>query len=103
MNASIERVKVEILLDAPLVELVVTIVEEAGAGGYTLLPTLGGSGRNGRWSEDRVSAADSKLILVAIATDETAGTIVRRLEPLLDSHGLIVTTSRIGVVRGQKF
>ena len=103
MNANIERLKVEILLDAPLADLVTGIVEEAGAGGYTLLPALGGSGRNGRWSEDRVSAADTKLLLVAIATDETAETIVHRLEPLLDSHGLIVMTTRVGVVRAQKF
>lgn len=103
MNASIERLKVEVLLDAPLVDLVVRIVEQAGAGGYTLLPVLGGSGRNGRWREDRVSAADTKLLLVAIATDEIAQTIVHGLEPLLDTHGLIIMTTRVGVVRGEKF
>lgn len=103
MNASIERVKVEILLDAPLVDLVADIVEKAGAGGYTLVRALGGSGHNGRWSEDRVSAADTKLILLAIATDRIAEAIVSQLEPLLSSHGLIVMTTRIGVVRGEKF
>ena len=103
MNASIERVKVEILFDAPLIDLVVRAVEEAGAGGYTILPALGGSGRNGRWREDRVSGADTKLLLLAIATDEIADTLVRELEPLLETHGLIVLTSRVGIVRGSKF
>lgn len=99
MNASIERVKVEILLDAPLVDLVTRIVEEAGAGGYTLLPALGGSGRNGRWREDRVTGADTKLFLLVIATEDNAETIVRELEPLLETYGLIVITTPVGVVR----
>lgn len=103
MNASIEQVKVEILLDAPLVDLVIRIVEEAGVSGYTLLPALGGSGRNGRWREDRVSGADTKLLLLVIATEDTAETIVRGFEPLLEAYGLIVITTRVGVVRGEKF
>jgi PII-like signaling protein len=103
MNTSIERVKVEILLDAPLADLVTRIVVEAGAGGYTILPALGGSGHNGRWHEDRVSGADNKVLLLAIATEQIADTIVRGLEPLLETHRLIVMTTRVGVVRGDKF
>ena len=103
MNASIERIKVEILLDAPLVDVVTSIVEAAGAGGYTILPALGGSGSNGRWREDRVTGADTKLLLLVIATEDTAETIVRGLEPLLETYGLIVITTRVGVVRSEKF
>jgi hypothetical protein len=103
MNASIERVKVEVLLDAPLVDIVIRIVEAAGAGGYTILPALGGSGSNGRWREDRVTGADTKLLVLAVASDDVAEAIVRGLEPLLDSYRLIVMTTRVGVVRGEKF
>jgi hypothetical protein len=103
MSASIERMKVEILLDVPLVDVVTGIVEAAGAGGYTILPALGGSGHNGRWREDRVTGADTKLLLLAVASDDIAEAIVRGLEPLLDSQGLIVMTTRVGVVRGEKF
>lgn len=103
MNASIERIKVEILLDAPLVDVVTRIVEEAGAGGYTILPALGGSGINGRWREDRVTGADTKLLVLAVASDDVAEAMVRGLEPLLDSYRLIVMTTRVCVVRGEKF
>lgn len=103
MNASIDRVKVEILLDAPLVDVVTGIVEAAGAGGYTILPALGGSGSSGRWHEDRVTGADTKLLVLAVASDDVAEAIVRGLEPLLDSYRLIVMTTRVGVVRGDKF
>jgi PII-like signaling protein len=103
MNATIERMKVEILIDEPLVDLVTRLVEEAGAGGYTILPALGGSGNNGRWREDRVTGADTKLLLLVIATEDTAETIVRGLEPLLETYGLIVITTRVGVVRSEKF
>jgi hypothetical protein len=103
MNANIERMKVEILFDAPLLEAVSDIVTRAGAIGYTLFPALGGSGRGGRWSQDGMSHADTKIMLLTIATETAAAAIVRGLEPLLDSHGMIVMTSQIAVVREGKF
>ncbi len=43
------------------------------------------------------------LLLIAVTTDIVADTVLNRLEPLLDTHGLIVMTTRVGVVRGEKF
>lgn len=103
MKPIVERMKVEILFDAPLVGAVTDIVATAGARGYTLFPALGGTGQSGQWSRDGMSAPDSKQLLLTIASEEVAAEIVRGLEPLLDSHGIIVMTSRVGVVRDSKF
>jgi hypothetical protein len=103
MTSRVTRTKVEILFDAPLVDAVREIVVQAGASGHTLLPVLGGSGRSGQWNEDRISAADSKVLLLTIVNGQTAERIVRGLEPLLDSHGMIVITSSVGVVREARF
>lgn len=103
MTPTVEHLKVEIIFDAPLVETVTDIVMQAGAGGYTIIPALSGSGRSGRWSEDLVSAADTRMLLLTIATDDVATEIVNALEPLLDSYGMIVITSRVGVVRVGRF
>lgn len=103
MTPTVERLKVEIIFDAPLVDTVTAIVTEAGAGGYTIIRALAGSGRSGRWSEDLMSAADTRMLLLTIATDEVAMEIVNALEPLLDSYGMIVITSRVGVVREGRF
>lgn len=103
MKPAIERVKVEILFDAPLLRSVTEIVTTAGAGGYTLFQAFAGSGRNGMWSQDRMSDADTKLLLLTIATEEAASGIVSGLEPLLESHGMLVMTSRVAVVREARF
>ncbi len=102
MNASVERTKVEILLDAPHARLAMAILEKFGTG-YTLFPASGGAGRGGRWSEDQVAAADTKVLLLAIASAETAEAIVAEFEPLLETHGMIILTSYIQVVRANRF
>lgn len=103
MKPIVERLKVEVIFDAPLVDVVSDIVTRAGAAGFTIFPALGGSGRNGRWSEDDMSAADTKLLLLTIATEDAAKKIVSALEPLLDTYGMIVMTSHVGVVREGRF
>lgn len=103
MSATIERRKIEILLDAPLVATAIGIIERAGVTGYTLLPASGGAGRGGRWSDDQVTRADSKVLLLTIARVEQTDAIVAALEPLLDSHGMIIMLSSVQVVRADKF
>lgn len=103
MSAAVERTKVEILLDAPLVRIAVAIVERFGTGGYTLFPASGGAGSGGRWSDDQVTSADSKVLVLTIASAETARAIIAEFEPLLETHGIIVMTSRVQVVRANKF
>ena len=103
MIPTTERMKVEILFDAPLSEPVVAVVRRAGGAGHTLFAASGGEGRSGRWSEDQLSNADSKVLLMTVVTSEAAAGIVRELEALLDSHGMMIMVSRVGVVREDRF
>ncbi len=103
MASDVQRRKVEVLVDAPLVRRVVALAEAAGVSGYTLLPTLGGAGRGGRWSDDQVTGAQAKVVFVTVTTDEKAAVLAEALAPLLDSHGLLLMVSAVGVVRGAKF
>jgi len=103
MNGMVDRTKIEILLDAPLARRAIDIVERAGVSGYTLFPASGGAGRGGRWSEDQITQADSKTLILTIAPHDKAQAIVAALEPLLQSHGIIVMTSLVQVVRPEKF
>lgn len=103
MSPAAERMKVEVLFDSPLADAVIEVVSREGGAGYTLFSAIGGAGRNGRWTEDRLSSADSKLLLMTIVPADTARSIVGALEPLLDSHGMIVMTSAVAVVRKDRF
>jgi hypothetical protein len=47
MVNTVQRQKIEILVDGPLVRRIVAAAEAAGVTGYTLLPTLGGAGHGG--------------------------------------------------------
>lgn len=95
--------RVEILVDTPLVRIVTGIADRAGVTGYTLLPTLGGRGTGGRWSDDQVSGAEAKVMFVSVMTEATAAALAEAMTPLLESHGLIMMTSPVEVVRKGRF
>ena len=98
-----QRRRIEILLDRPLVPLVEKAAKSAGLTGYSLLPTSGGLGRTGHWSDDDISGAQSKQIFLSIASDEKVDLFVELISPLLDSHGLVLLIGTVDVVRGAKF
>ncbi|WP_196260210.1 DUF190 domain-containing protein [Pelagibacterium limicola] len=99
-----QRVKIEVLVDAPLVRLVVAAAKEAGVTGHTLLRALGGEGSGGAWREDRVTgAADTKLVFLTVTTADAADRLVEALTPLLDSYRLIVWRSPVEVIRSERF
>lgn len=103
MIATAERTRIEIVLDAPLARTAIEIIERAGVTGYTLFTASGGAGHGGRWNDDQVTRADSKVLLLTIATAEKAEAIVAALEPLLESHGIIIMRSSVRIVRPEKF
>lgn len=103
MTGTVPRRKIEVLVDAPLLPRLTALAAAAGVTSYTLFPALGGSGAGGRWSEDQVTGAQSKLLFMALMAEEKAQTLVAALEPLLESHGLLLMSSTVEVVRGGKF
>lgn len=96
------RKRIEILADAPLLPRLVDALEQCGIAGHTVLPAISGIGRTGSWSEDRLTGT-SKLLLMAIASDEHADLLIEKLAPLLDSHRLLLIISAVDVVRGDRF
>lgn len=98
-----EYMRVEVIVDRPLLEEVKRIARSAGLTGHTVLPALGGEGAAGDWSEDLVTGAQSKLVFLAVTSDAKARAFIAALEPLLDTHGLVALCSAVSVVRGAKF
>lgn len=103
MTSTVQRRKIEILVDAPLIRRVADAAEAVGLTGYTLLPTIGGSGRGGRWSDDQLTGAQEKLMFVAVTNEARAAALTDALTPLLESHGLILVSSLVDVVRAARF
>lgn len=103
MTQMAARRRIEVLVDAPLVRRVAAAAASVGVTRYTLLPTLGGAGERGAWSDDQVSGADAKVIFLTVTSEEKAAALIDALTPLLESYGLILMTSVVDVVRGGKF
>ena len=98
-----EHLRVDVILDRPLLVEVQRIADAAGLPGHTILPALGGKGVGGYWSEDLVTGAQSKIVFMAVASDSKVRAFLDALEPLLDSHGLVALCSPVTVLRGAKF
>lgn len=99
----VQRRRIEVLLDRPLVPLVVEAATRAGIAGYSLVPVQGGAGQNGPWSEGEISGAQAKLIFLTVASQDKTDRLVEQLSPLLDSHGLVLFIGTVEVVRGARF
>lgn len=97
------RERIEVLVDAPLAPKLAEIALASGITGHTLIRTESGRGRDGEWSEDLLSGATAKYIFLTIANSESASRFIQAIEPLLESHGLIVLRSPVDVVRPERF
>ena len=103
MADMITRVRIEVLVDAPLAPRLVSLSRKAGITGHTLIRTTSGEGTQGVWQEDLVSGATAKFIFLAIANQARADAFFASVEPLLESHGLLVLRSPVHVIRAEKF
>ncbi len=103
MKIAFDRVRLDVLLDRPLLPEIQRLAKDAGLTGYTLLPALGGEGFAGRWSEDSVTAAQSKMVFMSVTATEKAEAFIALLEPLLEPHRLMVLYTPVHVVRSSKF
>jgi hypothetical protein len=103
MSSTTNRRRIEVLADEPLIPAIVRIAGQTGISHYTLLPTLGGSGAHGRWRDDQLSGATSKVMLLAITSAEHGSAFIDQLAPMLESHKLMLLVSDVEVVRGAKF
>ncbi|MCZ8170218.1 MAG: DUF190 domain-containing protein [Novosphingobium sp.] len=102
MIETVIRKRIEILVDSPLVRRVTDAIDRAQITGWTVLPVTSGSGRDGRWHEERVTGADKSLVLT-ISSVEKAEALVEVLAPMLTSHGLLLTMWDVEVIRGERF
>jgi PII-like signaling protein len=100
---TVQRKRIEILADAPLVPTIVAALGRAGISGHSVLPVLAGAGRGGSWSEERLTGAETKQLVWAITSSEHAAEFVDAIGPLLDSHRLLLTIGDVAVLRGERF
>jgi hypothetical protein len=102
MVETVIRKRIEILVDTPLVRIVTAAIDRCEITGWSVLPVLAGSGRDGPWREERITGSDKSLVLT-IASGQKAALLAEALAPILTSHGLLLTMWDIEVIRGDRF
>lgn len=98
-----EKSRIEILLDAPLLEWLLGKFKAAGVVGHTVYPILSGEGEAGHWHEDQITSAQQKVMVLVIADHAKAEELLEVLRPVLDSYGIVVMASTVTVLRAKKF
>ena len=95
--------KLEIIVEAPIVGRVLRVLERDGAGGYTVLRCLAGSGHDGAWQQGDVSDAVDKRLIVVIADADTAQAMIDDLGDIMRRYSAILYLSDVQVMRPEHF
>lgn len=99
----VDKARVEILLDEPLVDRLLELLSKHQIHGYTIFPSSRGQGTSGAWQDDQITRAQQKVLLLAIVDPQKASNLATDLEPLLDPYGMILMLSQVQVLRGKKY
>lgn len=96
--------RIDIMVEAPLMQRVLALLDQQGVSGYTVLPVLAGRGKDGAWHRDGVVGRAGALVMIFCILDE------RRVDEVLDplfalvSRQIgIVTVSDVHVIRTENF
>lgn len=103
MVDTVIRKRIEILVDTPLLPRIVDLIRSVDISGWSVLHVDSGGGREGSWQHDDVTGAAAKSILLAVANEAKAKALTDAIEPILESHGLLLLVGNVEVIRGDKF
>jgi PII-like signaling protein len=96
--------RVEIVVEAPLLNRLLGILDEAGVSGYTVLPALAGRGHHGSWSrEGQATDAGRMVVVVLIVSPDAVPGLMTAIHSLIARQIAIVSVSDVQVIRGERF
>ena len=96
--------RIEVIIEAPLVERLLAVVDAQQVSGYTVLPALGGRGRGGRWRRDGLVGEAGRMVCVVCVVDPgRAEAVVAAAYELLQRQIGIVTVTDVQVLRDDHF
>ncbi|MEM9691046.1 MAG: P-II family nitrogen regulator [Myxococcota bacterium] len=97
------RKKIEVIMDKLHVERVVALFENHDVLGHTVIPSVSGKGSRGRWTPDRLTAADDRVLVIAVMSEATADAILADLGPLFEEIPGVAFVSEVQVLRPHRF
>ena len=96
--------RIEIIIEAPLEQRVVALLNALQVTGYTVMPAIGGRGHEGVWRrEGMVGDAGQMIVRVCIVDPSKSDEVVSEVYDLISTRIGIVSVSEVDVVRGDHF
>lgn len=99
-----KKKRIDIVIEAPILRRLLTLFDDIGVVGYTVVPVLAGGGKSGPWQSEGMVGGAGQLRNVFVIIDEAR--VDEILEPvfkLVSRHIGIVSLSDVEVVRGEQF
>ncbi|MFN2162379.1 MAG: DUF190 domain-containing protein [Candidatus Promineifilaceae bacterium] len=96
--------RIEIMVESPLMSRVISILDDLGVSGYTVMPAIAGKGKDGSWHRDgQVGRVGSVVQILCIVDESREGDVLEPLFRLVSRQIGIVTVSDVRVVRSDHF
>lgn len=98
------KLRIEYVIEAPIVKRLTDSLDEAGVTGYTVLPALSGKGIDGPWSRDgQIIDAGRMMVVLCIVDPSMKETILQLTKPIIERQIGIVCLSEVEVLRNEHF
>jgi len=86
--------KVEIVIEAVMLKEVIAIIDRAGAGGYTILPSVTGRGHRGHRGGFGLTNVFHNTMIFTLVDEETAIKISQKVKKLIQNYaGVVIITN----------
>ncbi|GGK23945.1 DUF190 domain-containing protein [Salinarimonas ramus] len=96
--------RLDIIVEAPIMNRLLDLLDRLAVTGYTVVPALAGRGRDGSWRRAGLVSDAGQMVMVICVLDESR--VPEVLEPvykLLSRQIGIVTVSDVAVIRREHF
>ena len=96
--------RIDIMVEAPLLRRVLSILDEQKVTGYTVLSALAGRGKDGSWHRDgQVGRAGEVVQIFCILDESRVDAVLTPLFNVISRQIGIVTISDVQVIRPDQF
>ena len=96
--------RIDIMVEAPLMNRMIDILEQLEVGGYTVVPAIAGRGQSGTWHRDgQVGRVGSVVQIFCIVDESRVDELLNPIFELVAQQIGIVTVSDVHVIRPDNF
>ena len=98
------KVRIEVIIESPLENRLIEVLDKLSVKGYTLIPAIAGRGHDGTWRrEGLVGGAGHMIVMLCIVDPSRSKEIVTQLYELVGNQIGIINVSEVNVIRGEHF